>query len=322
MRGDGTSADGAGPPALDLAASGVPALVFALDEGRSVQSANGAFTDLSGHAARDLAGTPVAELLDLGRLSADDRAAFERALATRTGGQFEMRLLRSDGRAMVCHATILVPPMRPFQALVLLHDLSGQEDGALVLGEMQHRLSNLIAVIAGLMQILPVENLSAVQFRDDLSQRLAALTRAQGLLLGSGLLRDTEQIELGALVDAVIGPIAPDGRLDLDGQAVWLDRQAGLHAALVLHELAANAVKHGAFSGLDGNVRLAWRRVDGAVELDWTEREGPPAREGDAPGFGTHLLAVIIAQSTRPDAGITFAEAGLSCRIDLPRVEG
>jgi hypothetical protein len=50
-----------------------------------------------------------------------------------------------------------------------------------------------------------------------------------------------------------------DARLELDGPAVVLDPEIATSLALILHELATNASKYGAFSLPAGSVSLTWR---------------------------------------------------------------
>ena len=61
--------------------------------------------------------------------------------------------------------------------------------------------------------------------------------------------------------------------------------------ALVLHELATNAVKHGALSTPEGRVRVGWKveESDGIrrLRLRWEERGGPRVEPPAARGFGT-----------------------------------
>jgi hypothetical protein len=49
--------------------------------------------------------------------------------------------------------------------------------------------------------------------------------------------------------------------------------------AVVLHELAINAAKYGALSGVEGQVTLDWSQApDGSLTLHWTEKGGPMRR--------------------------------------------
>lgn len=77
--------------------------------------------------------------------------------------------------------------------------------------------------------------------------------------------------------------------------------------ALLLHELATNAAKHGALSTPSGSIDIGCAVDDGRFVLEWVERGGPPTQfEGE--GFGSILLRTVIdsqggamTRDVRPD---------------------
>jgi two-component sensor histidine kinase len=89
--------------------------------------------------------------------------------------------------------------------------------------------------------------------------------------------------------------------------------------ALVLHELATNAVKHGALSAPGGRVRVGWEVEEtGGVRrlrLRWEERGGPPVGPPAARGFGTTLVGHVAARELGGPAELTFAPEGLEAEI-------
>jgi two-component sensor histidine kinase len=88
--------------------------------------------------------------------------------------------------------------------------------------------------------------------------------------------------------------------------------------ALVLHELATNAVKHGALSVPGGRVRVAWEveETEGArrLRLRWEERGGPRVRQPATRGFGTDLIKAAVG-GLDGGAELTFAPRGLEAEI-------
>jgi len=99
---------------------------------------------------------------------------------------------------------------------------------------------------------------------------------------------------------------------------------------LILHELATNAVKHGALSVPAGRVRVGWRndqdeepaRGGGRrLRLRWEEQGGPEIRPSAAvgyQGFGTRLVAFAAAHELHGRAELTFAPEGLQAEIAFP----
>ena len=65
--------------------------------------------------------------------------------------------------------------------------------------------------------------------------------------------------------------------------------------ALVIHELATNAIKYGALSRASGTLDVSGSVNDGELTLVWTEKGGPPVAvsRGQA-GFGSKLVSRSI----------------------------
>jgi two-component sensor histidine kinase len=91
--------------------------------------------------------------------------------------------------------------------------------------------------------------------------------------------------------------------------------------AMAFHELATNAVKHGALSELGGRVQVAWEleQARHAVDLNWIESGGPRiAGPPDQRGFGSTLLARGLLHAAGAEISLEYAPEGLRCRMRLP----
>jgi CheY-like chemotaxis protein len=90
---------------------------------------------------------------------------------------------------------------------------------------------------------------------------------------------------------------------------------------LILHELATNAVKHGALSIPTGRVVVTWsspgKASSSQLRFAWRESGGPPVKEPATKGFGLTLL-----QSAARDIGAVpayeFAEDGFVYALQGP----
>ena len=184
---------------------------------------------------------------------------------------------------------------------------------ALLAGELEHRIRNLFQLVSGIAGAAVADGQSAEAYRGALRARLRALAEAHRLVF-EGAEDRPEGAEIDALAGAVLGPIAEEGRVARAGPPALLPGREALHAALALHELATNAVKHGALGASGGHVDLAWREVGDELWLDWTEIGGPATRPPERQGFGTRMLEVI-ASAQRPDAGLDYSPEGLRCRL-------
>jgi two-component sensor histidine kinase len=89
---------------------------------------------------------------------------------------------------------------------------------------------------------------------------------------------------------------------------------------LLLHELATNAVKYGAFSAQGGRVALTLEDApEGRVANAWRESGGPAVAAPSKPGFGARLLQQVL----RPQGGeVTpaFDPDGFHVRVEFPAV--
>lgn len=92
---------------------------------------------------------------------------------------------------------------------------------------------------------------------------------------------------------------------------------------LILHELATNAVKHGALSQSGGRVEVRWdiTEADGrTLQLVWREEGGPPVRPPVLRSFGTRLIEHAARSNLGGGAELNFAPEGLKAVITMPLI--
>ena len=174
--------------------------------------------------------------------------------------------------------------------------------------EVQHRSNNLLAVIQAIAQRSLSGELSLDDAREKFEARLHALARAHHNLMKSNWSR----IRLGDLVRAELEPFS--ARATICGPEVLLGPQQAQSFSLALHELATNAVKHGALSSASGRVLVDWSLKDGPeLTFRWREEGGPGVIKPSRRGFGTTLLT-----STFTKASLDYAASGLCCEVTVP----
>src|SRR5262249_5758659 len=105
--------------------------------------------------------------------------------------------------------------------------------------ELQHRTKNLLSVI----QAIASASLGESPGRQAFFDRLHALAKAQDLII-EGAARGALMTDLGTIALQTFG-----ARVFIDGPEVFLNPNAAQGFALILHELATNAAKHGSLSG-------------------------------------------------------------------------
>jgi two-component system CheB/CheR fusion protein len=188
----------------------------------------------------------------------------------------------------------------------------------LLIAELQHRTRNLLAVVQSIAQQTLGKGSSLEAFTD----RLAALGRVQTLVAEA----DTESIDLREIVRQEVQAVsgAPDTKVNLAGPAVLLAVEQVQTFALALHELATNAVRHGALQEGAGRLSVDWRiehrpGKDDVLVLDWIESgvtmpDETPVRMG----YGRTLIERSLRFTLRAQIDLVFGGDGVSCRIELP----
>jgi len=104
----------------------------------------------------------------------------------------------------------------------------------------------------------------------------------------------------------------------MEGPDIELGPQATTVLALVFHELATNAAKHGALSSSQGKLEVRWRSQDDRTTITWAETNGPPIVACPThQGFGT-LLAERSLGALGGRISLGWPEQGLSAQIEIP----
>jgi two-component sensor histidine kinase len=198
-----------------------------------------------------------------------------------------------------------------------------EEQQRLLLREMNHRVKNILSIAGGVVAISARSARSSDELASAIRERINALMRAHELILPAEGRHDG-RATLEELVHAILVPYsgasAPGtaGSITASGSELTIGGSASTTLALVLHELATNAVKHGSLSTATGSVRIEWS-ADGELLLRWTERGGP-ALDG-APtniGFGSKLLRASISGQMGGRISQDWTPQGLVVELAIP----
>jgi CheY-like chemotaxis protein len=96
---------------------------------------------------------------------------------------------------------------------------------------------------------------------------------------------------LAELASQSLSPFRSSGNIEISGAPVRIVPELAQSMALIFHELATNAIKHGALSKPLGYVKVSWTRPSpGQVRLVWQEAGGPGAAPPTRKGFGLTVL--------------------------------
>jgi PAS domain S-box-containing protein len=288
--------------------------VFVADDTGRYLYVNPAGARLLGYPVHELIGATVADVINL---EDAPRVAAWRASEPRDPQRGEWRLRRRDGSSIDVEITSrLLPDDRWFGTV---RDITARKEGEermrLLAREVDHRANNLLAVVQSAISLSRAED--APSLKQVLIGRVNALARthqalAEGRWTGADLKRLVEE-ELQAFC-------APDdGRVTIAGEPLALTPHLAQAVAMAVHELATNAVKHGALSAPGGRVEVAWTSSDDAAApvITWRESGGPPVREPVRRGLGTALLERALRGTIGGKTEIDWAPGGLVCRLRL-----
>ncbi|MBW8814260.1 MAG: sensor histidine kinase [Caulobacterales bacterium] len=197
---------------------------------------------------------------------------------------------------------------------------SRRQEKQLIL-ELQHRVKNTLAIVQAIARQTLHGHADRSLFETVFTDRLVALGRAHNVLSDASW----REVTMPSLVQRALEPFADPttGRLVLDGGPVALGPDLIVDLALCLHELGANATKHGALSGQAGRVDIRWRSVaDGRVELVWKETGGPPVTPPTRHGFGSRLLSQGLSRKAHPQVQTDYRPEGLIWRAEFDVAAG
>lgn len=183
-----------------------------------------------------------------------------------------------------------------------------------------HRLRNVLAVVRGIVRRTGETSQSVDSFASHVDGRISAY----GRILSDLLRDDSASLELGYLVAEQLMEFgAREGeQVSVDGPPVRLIGKAAETFGLAVHELALNALEHGALSVPQGRLDIRWRIDSGSIgELDfaWRESGAPLFIVPERRGFGLDLLERTLAYELGARVGVTFSGDELVWSITLPR---
>ena len=313
-----------GPSASELVSLIGDGVISTLADGRIILF-NKSAEDLFGYLHAEVVGHPVEmllparfrqthrhDVLTFAGISTPERRTMghRREVFGQHKNGHEFLIEASLSRQFVQGNTILTVVIRDVSERQRLEELR-----RLLALESAHRFKNILTVVSSIVSLTARGAASVDIFAKSLQVRLEALARAQNVLLHEG----EDGADLRQLIQSELSPYESRaaGRISLEGPSVRLASQMAINLALVIHELATNAAKHGALSTSDGKVSVHWS-VEGVADhtrllLNWMELDGPAVIAPTRRGFGTELIERSLGRETR----LTFEPGGLHAHFTI-----
>ena len=191
--------------------------------------------------------------------------------------------------------------------------------------ELRHKVRNTLSMLRAIIRRSAETSDSLETYVAHLDGRLDALARVLNALMRSV----PEGIGLHSLVaDELLVHLAREGeQVVISGPNLRFRPGAAEVFAIAVHELAVNAVEHGALTVPLGRIRVTWSLSPSAVQAGsqsrltfvWEESglddlpPTPPHR-----GFGFEVLERSLRYEPKADTTLDFDPHGLRCTISLP----
>jgi PAS domain S-box-containing protein len=286
-----------------------------------------------GYEADEVIGQPVS-LLSPAERHDEEPAILERIRCGQSIEHYETVRRRKDGGLI--DISLTVSPLADATGTIvgaskIARDITdkkrAQTRQELLLREMGHRVKNAFTLVNGIVG-LSARYAKPKNLVTDIQARLAALARAHDLTrpgLLSAESQETQSMPFRALIDAIFAPYLDSNmsgnfqRLTVVGPDLLVHQTSITSLALVLYELATNAVKCGSLSLPAGRVQITLSLVDDRFELEWRERGGPKLTEApNHEGFGTNLVRRVVAEQFRGEVVYDWNAEGLVVRLMTP----
>ena len=186
--------------------------------------------------------------------------------------------------------------------------------------ELSHRSKNLLSIVQAIADQTLRDCKGLNEFQQRFDGRLRGLA-ASNTLLARG---DWRGSSLSALIELQLAPFVDlkSPQIEIHGSKVDLTAEAAQAIGLALHELATNAVKHGALSVPNGRLAISWEidqtpNAEG-FKLNWRERGGPLVTAPKRTGFGHVVIKRMVEQAVQGAVELSFAREGLQWSLQAP----
>ncbi|MEP9357663.1 PAS domain S-box protein [Sphingomonas sp. KR3-1] len=294
-----------------------------------VTSVNPAVLEAIGYSRDEIIGHSIAEFMDPDQF-AISMDAFNRKLQHGGSTRLTVKLRAKDGRELIWEVNSqlsLDDQGHPVALHAIGRDMTEAKRAEahlrLLVDELNHRVKNTLAIVQGIAQQSFKDDVPPRQARAAFEGRLAALSEAHNLLTRE----HWSLVSMRQIIDDALRPHGGDaGRFTLDGPDLTILPKTAISLALAIHELATNAVKHGALSRPEGRVAIAWQRVreggPARLTMRWEEQGGPAVTVPTRRGFGTRMIERGLAAELGGTVKIDFSPKGLICTVDAPLPEG
>jgi PAS domain S-box-containing protein len=195
-----------------------------------------------------------------------------------------------------------------------LHVSRAREQHAkLIARELSHRMKNMFSVISAIVNVTG-------RVRGIENETSEIVSRIQALGRGYDTTLDDSSTGSSVLSEAVHAVLEPYGEaIEVAGPDIRVPFNVVSALSMILHELAANAGKYGAWASGFGHVVVNWdKTAQGDLELHWKETGGPDVTETNpTPGTGKMIIDRLL-RAAGGDVERHWNREGLEVILTIP----
>ena len=284
-----------------------------------ITSWNSGAEHIFGYSSEDAVGNPIKILIPADRLN-EESAILDRVRRGQRVEHYDTVRVRKDGSLI--DISLAVSPVKNLLGKVvgaskIARDITARKRAetelSILAREAEHRTKNVLATVQATVQLTEAQ--STAEMKAAIQGRIQALANVHSLFIE---LR-WAGAKLHDLITQELDPYrrATDTRVRIEGHNHLLEPNTAQSVAIIFHELATNAAKHGALSVPGGRVEIVWSRgTDGRILLCWKETDGPPVVPPTHRGFGTRVMASVIRQGNA-EMRLDWPLEGLVCEVTI-----
>jgi PAS domain S-box-containing protein len=292
-----------------------PVAMLLVNSKGEIQHLNSAADQLFGYSRESLIGKQVETLVpdDLKQKHMLLRDGFMSAPIRRPMGEGRhLSALHKDGHLI--HVEIALNPVTigSESAIVVVSvldqtALDRAEHAELFVLELKHRAKNMFAVISAISHQIGAKGLSHADFESAFDSRLRSFAASYDLLA-----RVRSQLAFVNEQDMAT--------IRMEGPSLRLSANHAEYLGLAIHELATNALKHGALSIPSGKLYIHWAvdKTTNRFQFDWQEFDGPPVAFPERKGFGQIILESVVPATFAGTAELLTPPTGIIWHLNAP----
>ena len=175
-----------------------------------------------------------------------------------------------------------------------------------------------MAVIGAIARQIGASNLDRAKFEAAFDERLRSFATSYELLI----LENWQAPTITELVRAQLNFVNQRevSNITISGPELRLSIDHAEYLGLAVHELAINALKHGALSVPEGKLNIYWSTDDAThrFQFTWQEKNGPLVAPLQRKGFGRVILEKVVPTAFDGHAKLDAHASGICWQLDAP----